>query len=221
MFFLLQAKQSNFGYLSGLSERGYMKKLSKLIEPNSTIFNIGANTGYLALWLSQDFHKRDCSISVVAFEPIPENFSWLNSNVELNSWCSIHTEKLALGDKNETVTFYSSGRGDGSASVDASWGGEKQYQHQISMITLDRYCTENPNVVPNWLTLDVEGFGGNVIAGAKNTIDRYRPFITAEIHSDRELTAMESVLNPLGYKRSYDFSSKWGTHYVWSNQANT
>ncbi len=216
--FRMTGDTNNIGYITGLSERGYMRRLRQLILPGQVVYDIGANVGFLALWLSQNFCNRGQQIQVVAFEAVPENAAWLRDNLALNPQCNIVSEAYAVGDSDKTITMYSTGRGDGAASTSRSIDGQQQLQEsQVPMIALDRYCSgAESRCNPDWLILDVEGFGGEVMRGATKVLERRSPSVSAEIHSEDELKKIEDVLLPLKYQRSVDLSSAWGTHYVWT-----
>lgn len=213
--FFVTGDTSNVGYLTGLSERRYMQLLGQLIRPEQVVFDIGANTGYLALWLLKYFHKKNKAIQVVAFEPEPLNAEWLQKNITLNPWCSATAEPIALGAEDGILTLWSAGRGDGSVSTDKYWGGEKTIQSEVPVLKLDTYCKKANYKIPNWLILDVEGFGGKVIDGASKTLEKYKPAVAAEIHSETECSEIESILFNFGYARIFNLSTAWGNHIIW------
>jgi FkbM family methyltransferase len=51
----------------------------------------------------------------------------------------------------------------------------------VDVTTLDAYCAKT-GVKPDWLMIDVEGYGFDVLAGARETIRSHRPAIIVELH---------------------------------------
>jgi FkbM family methyltransferase len=213
--FWLTGDTKNISYLTGLNERSYMRLLGQMISDKQIVFNIGANTGYLALWLTKYFQQQKKSIKIIAFEPEPTNVEWLKENIALNHEAQIMVEACAVGAEDDKLTLWSSGRGDGSASFDKSWGGEKTIKHDVNVVKIDTYCQNCKYNFPDWMIMDVEGFGGKVIAGSKNILEVYKPSIAAEVHSKDELIEIESIILEMGYKQSFNLKSLWGNHIIW------
>lgn len=206
--FLMVGHTSNASYVSGINERQVLKALSSIIKPGEVVYNIGANAGYTALWLALNAAARGGAISVVAFEPEPENFALLSENVSLNPDLDISCEKLAIGDLDGVVRMSSNGRGDGAAHISKDGGFE------VDIVTLDSFL-ERTGSAPDWIFMDVEGFGGACMKGAHSLLERHQPKIAYEVHSAEEEKSAREVLEAHGYERFVSQSSIWGRFDFW------
>ena len=215
--FVLTGDTSNAAFLTGLHERAWMSVLAEHIQAGEMVYDVGANTGYLALWLQQHFADRNCALEIVAFEPEPANFAWLRDNLALNrANDSIQAEPIALGAKSGSLTLWTAGRGDGSVSADPGWGASVARKPvEVRVETVDEFRARSGRPPPNWIILDVEGFGHDVIAGAEQTIATSGPAVAAEIHTPTERGGIEARLLPAGYRLVRELRSSWGTHVLW------
>jgi hypothetical protein len=75
--------------------------LYKLVKNNDVIFDIGANIGWYSIHLS----KKLTGANIYSFEPIPETFSKLKRNVELNKMDNINIVNIAFSDKVQHLTY--------------------------------------------------------------------------------------------------------------------
>lgn len=157
--FRMSGITSNAGYASGNNERPLLKFLGGMIGDKSIVCNIGANIGYTVLWLAQNAKAKGETISVIAFEPEPENFALLSQNVALNTDLDIRCEQLAIGDTDGMIRMVSNGSGDGAAHV--SDDGELQ----VDSLPLDSFIAGKGRALDR-IFMDVEGFAGNSLKGA-------------------------------------------------------
>ena len=214
--FLVTGDTSNVPFLTGLHEREYMHLLGRLIEPGQTVYDVGANTGYLALWLCRHFKARGEVVEVVAFEPEPRTAGWLRDNLALNPESRVRMEPIALGASTGALTLWSVGRGDGSVSADPNWAARPgRAPVEVSVKRMDDFCAGTEARRPDWIVLDVEGFGHDVIAGAAGVIDAAGPAIAAEIHTDAEHEGIDTPRRRAGYRVTHELVSGWGRHIIW------
>ncbi len=151
-------------------------------------------------------------MQVIGFEPEPSNLAQMHRNVALNPSLSVICEPIALGNFDGSADFYSTstGNGDGAASFKPRQAATRL---KVTVRKLDTYFT-GEGAKPDWLILDVEGSGGDVIAGGQKTIRQHRPKIAAEIHSDDERAGIASEIE-LGYRVRCELRSLWGRHTLW------
>jgi FkbM family methyltransferase len=218
--FLVTGDTSNVPFLTGLHEREYVQLLSRLIRPGQTVYDVGANTGYLALWLCRHFKEQGEAVELVAFEPEPRTVDWLRDNVVLNPGVTVRVEPIALGAATGTLTLWSAGRGDGSVSADPNWVPRSDRGAvEVPVKTMDDYCARSdggaPVKPPSWIVLDVEGFGHDVIAGAAGVIETAGPAVAAEIHTEAEHRGIDTPLRRAGYRVTHELKSGWGQHIIW------
>ena len=205
--FLMSRSTTNAAYISGVNERAYMRLLAGLVRPGQTAYNVGANVGYLALWLSHRFGGR---VRVVGFEPEPGTAHMMADNITLNPDLPVSLEPVGLGNFDGVATLYSSGAGDGAAAL----APRDAPGVAVQLVRLDAYQA-TAGTKPDWLIVDVEGFAGDVMAGGLETIRECRPAVAAEIHSPEERAAISDVLLPFGYIAAHELDGIWGNHVVW------
>ena len=138
----------------------------KFLGNGETVFNVGANVGYLGLWLARHAQRKGHAVQVIGFEPEPTNLAQMHRNVALNPSLSVICEPIALGNFDGSADFYSTstGNGDGAASFKPRQAATRV---KVTVRKLDTYLA-GEGVKPDWLILDVEGSGGDVLlAGRK------------------------------------------------------
>ena len=157
--------------------------VKQLIKPGSNVIDIGANFGWYSVLFSQ---LVGVSGKVFSFEPIPETYEELNSNVKLNSCKNIKTFNFALGNEERSVNF-------GVPEFDGSSGCVSQFikckkQVQISMRKLDEIIEEQNITNIDFIKADIEGGELNMLLGSEKILNKFKPDIMIEIvdmHCDR------------------------------------
>ena len=206
----------NVTFLSGLRERDYMDFIAKKVVANSVVWDVGANAGYLALWLATRL-KGVNNVRLVAFEPDgPHYEQHLQPNLGLNPGLAVTPYRVALGGERAQREFLSHGSGDGSARLASSMEGSKPGKCVASLVevrTADGFGVEHPR--PSWIIIDVEGFAGGVLEGASKLFQQFKPTVAVEIHDAKEDAAVTSFLGRLNYRKT-EILSPYGRHQVWS-----
>lgn len=210
--FKMGAATNNAAYISGVNERRWLDCVAGYLPPAGLVLNIGANTGYTALYLAKAAARRHLACKFMAMEPEPGTFQLLRENIQLNA-LPIEGVEAAAGDVEGTATIFSVGAGDGAASLDGRGGGDRK-GIEIRVRRVDDVVAKAGAVTG--LVVDVEGFGGGALRGAALTLKRYKPFVASEMHSEQELQEMEAVLLPLGYKQRRVLKGIWGEHRMWT-----
>ncbi len=147
-----------------------------MLNEGNVVLDIGANVGWYSILLSK--LKSGCSI--YAFEPIPETFSYLNKNLELNGIKSVKSFNFGLSNKEDEVIFYYNPLSTGNSSL-ANLTLAKQIEPMKCKVKkLDDFVsTEKIHV--DFIKCDVEGAELFVFQGGINTIKQDRPIIFTEM----------------------------------------
>lgn len=151
---------------------------------NEVIVNAGANLGLVCIPLS--FFCK----TIIAFEPVPDTYSYLIKNLNINQISNITPYNSALSDKTGTLSIeqYGWDKSDydigHSVVIDKLYCGDKQYVPESSnttIITVPSVAIDSLELNQiDILLLDTEGYEPYVINGAVNTIKRHKPKIIIE-----------------------------------------
>jgi FkbM family methyltransferase len=128
---------------------------------------VGANIGYYTLLLRQLIGP---SGAIIAIEPSPENLPELRLNIESNMLQNVKLLEVAVGAAAGKVSLL---KGMNSGVVPLNEG-----SYEVPIQSLDEILTEPIDL----LKIDVEGYEGYALEGARNVIKRDRPLIFLEFH---------------------------------------
>lgn len=152
-------------------------KYFKHLKSRKIVVTAGANQGMYARFYSKLFE------TVYAFEPDPLNFHCLVMNTQTDNVIKIQG---ALGATNGFVSIK-------RTSMDNTGMHKVAGPGMIPMFAIDSFGFEHIDL----LQLDVEGYEGEVLKGAIETIKRCKPVIVAE---RGHVPEVKGLLEPLGYK---------------------
>src|SRR5262245_49887087 len=147
----------------------------RLVQPGMHAVDVGANIGYYLLLLARAVGPDG---KVSCFEPDPENLVELERNVRLNGLANVRIHPAAVGAENRTVELQ------GGINSAIAPGGELC----VPLVSLDSAVTRPVD----FLKIDVEGYEGYVLAGARQILTQDRPNLFLEIHS-RQLASPLTV----------------------------
>jgi FkbM family methyltransferase len=172
--------------------------LGELIQPGMTVYDVGANVGYVTLMLAK---LTGAQGKVYAFEALPDNVERLRRNVELNGFgdrVSIFPGAVAAGAGEVKFLVHSSG---GMGKAAGSAGRDEHYQREITVpgISLDEFVFAQGNAPPQAVKMDIEG--GEVLAlpGMKRVLAEARPLMLMELHGPESARAAWEALTAAGY----------------------
>ena len=145
---------------------------------SKTLIDIGANIGTISI----PAIKRGVFQNVVAFEPNPKNLKLLKVNLILNNIeDKFKVYQAAVGDKDTLLDMELSDNNSGDHRIIVSdsngiFNESNRKKIQISSIKLDSVLTEL-NSLTSLIWVDVQGYEGHVLMGAKNILQKKVPLV--------------------------------------------
>jgi len=143
---------------------------------SGTVFDIGANIGYVSLCVAKTFPK----IRVFSFEPIPSTFAQLCANIELNGFHTITPLNHGLSNLAGPVEFFFYPEESGNSSLKQLVTVGSLIKIKTHVKTLDEVVEES-GVAPDFIKCDVEGAELLVFQGGKKTLQTARPIVLTEM----------------------------------------
>jgi FkbM family methyltransferase len=170
-------------YFYGEYEPEITALFRRLVTPQYTVFDVGANAGYFSVL------SCECGAAHVhAFEPNPAVRSLLLRSAKLGSG-DIAVVPAACSDHDgRTDLFISTPANTGMSSVKR----KTENSVEVDVITLDGYARRT-GARPDLIKIDVEGNEFEVLSGARSLLETARPTVVAETRNPDVLDLMESL----------------------------
>lgn len=186
------------------------KTLRRLIEPGMTVFDIGANSGFLTVLMAELVGPEGV---VHSFEPYQPNFSLLAQNIEMNRLTWVEAHAVALSDKQGSAVLSLNPINDGGHSLGdftnnpdlEGWDREK-LKVTVETTTLDRFVEANTVDRIDFIKIDVEGAEGLVFSGGREVLSGGdAPMIVCEVgdKAQNQFGKTEKDLRELLYSFGY------------------
>lgn len=156
-------------FLRGIYERNTYRHLSKLIKPEMTFVDAGANIGAYTLNIGKLLTKGE----VFSFEPNPRALVYLKENIKINKLNNINVVEMGLSDKDEIVALYTPSLTTASINKNQA-SSEKEV---IQLTTLDAYCSKHNISNVDVLKIDTEGHEMKCLTGANDIIKQTKKMI--------------------------------------------
>ena len=177
------------GTISGTGERRELEIVRDHLRSGMTFYDVGANIGIFSMMAARIVGP---SGQIVSFEADPEIAERLKEHARRNLFWWINVEQKAAWRESGKVMFE---RVDASVSPDRGVGHVVDSQND-HVVTLDAGALDDcasKYRPPNFIKCDVEGAEGEVFQGARRLLEKQRPRILCEIHSEnsRQLVLSE------------------------------
>ena len=143
--------------------------LQRRLPSDAVVADIGAYIGVLTVLLATLCPKGH----VYAFEPVGENYAHLTGNVAAGGLDNVTAERVALLDRDGEVNFEYEPGYPGGSHVGAGGGA-------VPSIRFDTWARQAGLDRLDLVKLDVEGVELAVLAGAAETLRRFRPILVVE-----------------------------------------
>ncbi len=185
----------------GAYERHESVFFRSLLQPGMTVVDVGANVGcYVALAAK----GVGPSGTVIAFEPDPENFSFLQATIRLNNFSHVIAIDAAASDRIGQGSLFLAVDNKGDHQIYDS--GERRIVRPIRLVMLDSVLRERDIQRIDLVKIDVEGAEFSVLRGMTETmrlnpalqmIIEFWPYGLRNAHEDP--VAFLQLLRSLGF----------------------
>lgn len=140
----------------------------QLLQPGEVYVDVGANIGYYTLVAAQRVGAQG---RVIAYEPDPENFALLQSNVRLNQLSQVQVFPCALYDQNVAGRLFLSGDNFGDHRIYAAT--DTRQSRNIRLVHGDEHLSQQINRM-DFLKIDTQGAEFFVVKGLQGMIKKNR-----------------------------------------------
>ncbi|MFI5380091.1 MAG: FkbM family methyltransferase [Tepidisphaerales bacterium] len=176
----------------GEFSKGEADVFAQLVRPGWTILEIGANMGAHTVLLARATGPQGI---VHAFEPQRVVFQILCANVALNALNNVYAHPVAVGREAGSILVPRLDSAVVQNFGGLSLGGYPEGD-RVPLITIDSLQLSACHMIK----IDVEGMEGEVIAGAEETIRRYRPVLYLENDRPEKSAALIGQLLAMDYR---------------------
>ena len=185
----------HLSYLLGTAELHLQKAIVKFVHRGDTVYDVGANLGYVALSLSK---RVGPSGKVAAFEPVPQNLRLLRENIESNQLANIEVFDVAASDKGGEAIIRIP---ENLSMASLIWHTENRacINHPTRTIAIDDLVQAGSLASPTFVKIDVEGAEALVLRGMRRTIVSAQPVLYIEC-SDSGREETWRLLSDCGYE---------------------
>jgi FkbM family methyltransferase len=165
------------------------------VAAGDTVYDIGANVGYVSLSLAKRVGSKG---HVVAFEPVPQNLRLLRTNIENNQLSNVKIFDVAVSDRRGEAIIRIS---ENLATASLVWhkGDRGAVELVIKTVIIDDLIEAGDLPIPSFIKIDVEGAEGPALLGMHRTLAAARPVVFIECSDAGRETAWK-LLSGLGYR---------------------
>ena len=194
----------HFGYLLGTDEPHLQRAIRKYVAAGDTVYDVGANVGYVSLSLAK---RVGANGRVIAFEPVPRNSEALRRNIELNGITNVQLLEAAASDQDgEAVIRIAENLS--TASLVWHRNNPSATQLRIQTVSIDELVEAGKLDCPTFVKIDVEGAEGAVLQGMRRTLAAAKPVLFVECSEAGRGIAWR-LLRELDYRCQSAITGKW------------
>jgi FkbM family methyltransferase len=164
------------GYLLGTDEPHLQKAIRNHVAAGDTVYDIGANVGYVSLSLTKRVGPTGF---VIAFEPVPQNADSFHRNMQLNGITNVRLLRLAASDKPREAVIRMA-ENPSTASLVWHRNDASAREIRIQTVSIDDLVEAGEFPRPKFVKIDVEGAEGLALQGMFRTIAEARPVLFIE-----------------------------------------
>ena len=170
-------------YFEGLDlahapHRPFLTVVDKVLRDDAVALDIGANIGLTAMMMA-----RRTSAPIIAVEPSPTIFPFLQATIEANGAHNVTALRAAVGSAPGTVQLFENPTAGAASHLTTSDTMGARGGVAVEMRTLDDIVAQAGLLRVDLVKIDVEGFELDVLEGASETLARYQPGVFVEFNA--------------------------------------
>jgi FkbM family methyltransferase len=166
----------NLSYLLGTNEPHLQKVIREYVAAGDTVYDIGANVGYVSLSLAKRVGPQG---SVIAFEPIPQNIAAFRNNVAINGITNVQLLECAASD-HAGEALIRLAENPSTASLVWHRNNSSATELSIRTVSVDDLVETGELAYPKFVKIDVEGAEAQALCGMRRTLAAARPVLFVE-----------------------------------------
>jgi FkbM family methyltransferase len=186
-------------------EPAVVRELTRAVTPDAVVYDVGAHVGLITLVVAR---RLDATRGrIYAFEPAPPNFALLRRHVHANGFDDrVALKQVLVGDTcDPSVGFVH--RDEPFTANSLAYEVERGTTTTVAMVTIDRLVADGDARPPTVVKIDVEGFEGAVLRGAKNTLETHRPVVICAMHPEPLARLGETTAGIVGSMREAGYTA--------------
>jgi FkbM family methyltransferase len=179
---------------------GAYEKAGFKIKEGDIVLDAGASVGLFSILASSEVGSAGM---VFAFEPVGESVVLLSKNLSANKINNVRIIEKALGRADGDATFFVSDKLSENSAIFSEPGGESR---ELPIISLDSFVKKEKIAKIDFLKADIEGMERDLLAGAKETIKKFKPKIAIcsyHLQDDKQVLSLLIKEVGSGYKLNY------------------
>lgn len=193
-----------------LCDKAEINYLLNVIKKDNTVFDIGAHKGAYTYWMRKAVGNKG---NVIVFEPQQNGFLFLKNLQQSLLMKNILIEHAAVSDKigqSNIFILQQKNKISYEASLNQKYS-ENYLIEEVNTTTIDYYCNQN-KIQPQFIKIDVEGHELEVLHGAINTIQSFKPRILLEC--ERRHTSKKKVQTCFNFLLQMNYDG----HFIFNNK---
>jgi FkbM family methyltransferase len=166
----------HLSYVLGVAEPHLQRAIRRYVMAGDTVYDIGANLGYVSLSLANRVGPKG---RVIAFEPVPANIEGFRRNMEINGIENVQLREVAASDSSGRAVIRVA---ENLSTASLVWhrNDPSAAQLEVRTIAIDELVEGGEFGYPKFIKIDVEGAEGAVLQGMSRTIAAARPVLFVE-----------------------------------------
>lgn len=186
-------KVTHEAWLRGILAPDLEPAINRYVKPGTIAVDVGANLGFVSLLMAEKVGKYG---EIFAIEPNPEMLLRIEKIFWLNGLQNYKIFECGCSDEKRDA-YMLIDQGDHSRSRIS----QDQTGFQVQLLPLD-LILKDVNKSVSFIKIDVEGYEGEVLAGAKKTLQKHRPAVVFETgtHTFEQISSISKILKEISYE---------------------